>query len=510
MRRISRRRFLRLVSSLPLASLLSERSPTAHAMPIRVEAADPLPNILVIVFDTLSAKHMSLYGYPRETTPDMDRLARRATVYHRHYSSCNYTSPSTASMLTGTLPWTNRVYHLAGTVIPELASQNPFRLLSDRGYETVAYTHNPFVEVFLDQFRAALDVHMEPEEYYLYDWSVNRWILKNKAHLGHHLHQHLLRASWIVGSVLVEAGLASLVAHSRRYQSQYPGGVPNHGVIAYLLNDAIEGTVSSLSDLAQPFFGYFHYYPPHHPYVPPRQFIGMFDDGWAPPVKPNCFMSEGQSESSLNERRREYDEYIAYVDTEFGRLCDQLEQAGLLDNTYVFVTSDHGELFERGIWGHSNSVLYEPLLHVPLIVLEPGQSEGRSIYQPTSCVDLLPTWLHLAGAPIPSRVEGQVLPGFGAGAANRERSLYALVSQSSDTRGPLTNATIAMMRRHYKLIHYLGYEECERPYELYDLENDPDELENLYASHRPIASELARELGAQIQQVNCSFEAQPD
>jgi arylsulfatase A-like enzyme len=504
---ISRRRFLRMVSSLSLASLLSRRSPVGGAWSVGVKTDSTSPNILVIVFDTLSAKHMSLYGYPRKTTPNIDRLAQRATVYHRHYSSCNYTSPSTASILTGTLPWTNRVYHLAGTVTSELASQNPFRLLSDRGYETVAYTHNPFVEVFLDQFRAGLDFHIEPQKYYLYNWGVDRWILKNKAHLTYHLHQHLLRASWIVGSVLVEASLASLVNHSRRYQDQYPGGVPNHGAIAFLLNHAVDGTVDSLSRLAQPFFGYFHYYPPHHPYMPPKQFVGMFDDAWTPPAKPNCFLSTGRSQDYLNRERRAYDEYIAYVDAEFGRLYNQLDRAGLLDRTYIFLTSDHGELFERGIEGHSNDTLYEPLVHVPLLVFEPGASTQRNVYQPTSCIDLLPTWLHLAGVPIPHRVEGQVLPEYGTRATNYERSLYALVSHASDTQGPLTQGTIAMLKRQYKLIHYLGYRGCARPYELYDLESDPEELEDLYAACPSIAGKLLRELEAQVDTINRPFRA---
>jgi len=63
------------------------------------------PNVLVIVFDTLSAAHTSVDGYPRRTTPHLERFAERATVYHRHHSAGNFANPGTASLLTGAYPW---------------------------------------------------------------------------------------------------------------------------------------------------------------------------------------------------------------------------------------------------------------------------------------------------------------------------------------------------------------------------------------------------------------------
>jgi arylsulfatase A-like enzyme len=502
MRDVSRRDFLRRFSSLPLAWLLGKRPRLTHSSSGQIRPVENAPNILVIVFDALSARDMSLYGYRRKTTPNLDRLARAATVYYRHYSTGSYTPPATASILTGTLPWTHRAFHHAGTVIPEVVGRNVFRLMSRRGYHTIAYTQNPFADVFLDQFREDLESYEEPWRYYLFDWKLADRALPRREHLASHLYDYLRRGTWFVGPLIIRGSAASLQVYNTEYKDRYPDGVPNGLYTAYLLEDAIDGTLHSLMRIEQPFFAYFHYYPPHHPYTPPGSFVGRFRDGWMPAEKPAHFSSNGYCGEDHHRLRREYDEHIAYVDAEFARLYGTLERAGLLDRTYVFVTSDHGELFERGLWGHENPTLYDPLLHVPLIVLEPGQSEGREIHQPTSCVDLLPTWLHLAGAPIPDWAEGEIASGFRGSSTAGDRHLFALDAKSNHKRAALTQATSAIITRKHKLIHSFGYEECKNGYELYDLENDPDELVNLYASHPSIARELSRELQEQLDQAN--------
>jgi arylsulfatase A-like enzyme len=200
--------------------------------------------------------------------------------------------------------------------------------------------------------------------------------------------------------------------------------------------------------------------------------------------------------------RRQYDEYIAYADSEFARLYDFMAQAGLLDNTYVVLTSDHGEMFERGIKGHNTPVLYEPLVHIPLLISKPGQRQREDAYTPTSCVDLLPTLLHVTGRAIPDWCEGEVLPTFGNQAADGERSIFSIEAKENPKHAPLTKGTIALIRGRYKLIHYFGYDGYENEYELYDLVNDPEEMENLYLSRKSIAADLRRELKKKRREVN--------
>ena len=107
------------------------------------------------------------------------------------------------------------------------------------------------------------------------------------------------------------------------------------------------------------------------------------------PTKPTHFFTEGRDKKFLSNKREQYDEYIAYVDAEFGRLYEYLDQIGELDNTILILTSDHGEMFERGIENHLTAVMYEPLLRIPLLMWIPGRYRRHDIYTPTSSIDIL-------------------------------------------------------------------------------------------------------------------------
>ena len=207
----------------------------------------------------------------------------------------------------------------------------------------------------------------------------------------------------------------------------------------------------------------------------------MFLDGWVQPEKPEHHFSDGYSADQLNEERRLYDEYIAYVDSEFGRFYDNLKTTGLLENTYFILTSDHGQLFERGIHGHITSTLYESLIHVPLLIARPGQRGREDIFSLTSCTDLLPTLLHATGKTIPDWIEGKVLPTFGGGDEEyHERVVYSVEARTNPKFGPLEKGTVALLKGEYKLIHYFGYDGFEDQYELYNLKKDPDELDDIF------------------------------
>ncbi len=148
MKPFNRRDFLKLAGLLPL-SLPASR---LRAAPLLQPGK---PNILVIVFDAFSAYDISLYGYGRGTTPNLDRLSQRAIVYHNHHASSSFTTPGTASLLTGTLPWTHRAMESKGTVIDRFITRNIFSAL--QGYYRIAYTHNGWANILLEQFRADID-----------------------------------------------------------------------------------------------------------------------------------------------------------------------------------------------------------------------------------------------------------------------------------------------------------------------------------------------------------------
>ena len=150
--RLSRREFLKL-SSLFLVSL---RAPSLFAKPRTLVQYSELQNILIVLFDTLSSSNISLLGYPRITTPNLERIADRAIVYHNHIAGGSWTYPGTASLLTGVYPWTHFAYRKGDPIISPYAENNLFSLFED--HYRIAYTHNPMAERILEQLASAMDL----------------------------------------------------------------------------------------------------------------------------------------------------------------------------------------------------------------------------------------------------------------------------------------------------------------------------------------------------------------
>ena len=224
-----------------------------------------------------------------------------------------------------------------------------------------------------------------------------------------------------------------------------PGGPPHALYAPFVLETAHDWLAEQPAAAANPFAYYVHLLPPHGPYKTRHEFIDIFDDGWTPPTKELSLWSEGVPQERLNYQRRTYDEFIAYVDAEFARLFDMLESNGTLDNTYLILTSDHGELFDRGIAGHSTNSLNDPILNIPLFIWKPGQTQRVDVFERTSAVDIVPTLLHLAGQPAVPLHEGAVLPTLGGDAAAfADRAVYAVEAKTNSKIAPLSRASLAM------------------------------------------------------------------
>lgn len=504
---LSRRDFLKLAALLPAAQM---------AWPLFVgephqPAADPsAPNVLFLVFDTLSAPHMSLFGYPRPTTPNMDRFAGQAFVYHNHHAGANFTSPGTASLLTGTLPWTHRAIHLQGTVEHALAGHNLFALLAGRGYFQTAYTHNLLVMSLLDQFKDSLDAFVPARELCLVDDQFSDQLFPNDYTDGFLAEWQYLRGGRNRPGSLFLGWLHRLMRYSHKSSltaelgRQFPRGVPSLHNLFFILEDAINWVRAQAATLPQPWFSYVHLLPPHEPYTTRRGFLDVFKDGWQPDTKPEGRFTEHMPPAQLLLNRRHYDEYLAYVDAEFGRLMDNLEADGVLDNTYIILTSDHGESFERGIRGHVTQVLYEPLLRVPLLIRPPGGAPSRrDFHHLTSNIDLLPTVQTITGGQVPPWAEGRALAPFGS--PDQERAIFSIEAKSNPKHAPLAKSTVAMLKGDYKIIQYAGYEAGDPSFEVYDIRRDPDELADIYPTNKPVAVELHAELTERLRQANAPF-----
>lgn len=502
MSRINRRDFMKYVSSLSVAPILGQD----HGA--RSCESEDKPNVVILLFDTLSARHVSLYGYDRETTPNLSRFARRAVVYHNHYAGGNFTVPGTASLLTGTYPWTHRALNLAGRMVHRFKHKTLFGLVDDT-YNRIAYPHNVYVHYLLNQARQNIDVYLQPQTFGMFDDMYHAWLLSGDQDIGLRAMEELLFRNNDLPGALFSALLdevrtwVSVRSIEREFSREYPRGVPflSHYGVYFLVEDIMSGVLSTLSRARQPFLAYFHLFPPHRPYCPRAKFAGAFQDNWRPVPKPPHPLSSGCPQEFLDTARAIYDEYIAHVDAEFGRLYDSMQRNGLLRNSLLIITSDHGELFERGLWGHESPLLYEPLIRIPLLIAKPGQEQREDVYALTSCVDLLPSLLSLTGQAVPNWCEGQLLPALG-GESDSDRTIFALEARHNASDAPLTRATVALIRGSSKLIHYRGYPGYEDRYELYDLMRDPQEMDDLYESKPSTAADLRHQLTQKLEEVN--------
>jgi arylsulfatase A-like enzyme len=132
-----------------------------------------------------------------------------------------------------------------------------------------------------------------------------------------------------------------------------------------------------------------------------------------------------------------------------------------------------------------------------MLISLPHQSERHDFYLPTSCIDLLPTLLLLTGKEIPEFLEGEVLPGFMTDSSQGRSNIYALEAKLSSKQDPTRICTAAMISGQYKLIRYQGYED-ELDDELYDLANDPEEMDDLAAVNNRLAAEMGAELNLKL------------
>ena len=498
-KKMSRREALKAFGSLGAAAFTTRYLPTLRSFQPQVtETAKP--NFIIIVLDAFSAAHMSLHGYGRKTTPNIENFAKSATTFHHHYSSSNFTYPSTASMLTGVHPWSHRALDFFEFLLPKYEINNIFSLISST-HQTLAYTHSIHVMNILEQFRPNIHMLKPIEDLVLFRANPLEFRSKNDKILAEYAVKRWLEDYFSPSYSLFLSPLfttsSTIIIPSEidnKYRELYPLGLSELEGYFFKVEDAIDWIIKSTHETQGPFLGYFHLLPPHETYHPRAEFYNMFaKDQFRLQTKPNHFFSEGWSEKDLQAYCQLYDEYVAHVDAEFGRLVQNLEKQGTLENSYLILTSDHGQLFERGIHAHDTPVLYESVIHIPLMIRAPGQSEGINVFSPTSLVDLVPTILQIAGHADNSEFEGQPLPFFG-GADDSGRIVFSSHTRRNGKNVPLTTVTFAAIQWPYKLIEYRGYKGLDNFSELFDLENDPEELRNLANDKPAIVATLKEEL----------------
>ena len=348
----------------------------------RARAALPAPpagarNVLLIVWDTVRSHNLSVHGYPRNTTPNLVRWARQGVRYGHAVAPAPWTYPSHSSFFTGHWPHKlNTQWNMTlDARVPTLAE-----FLAARGYDTAGFAANTSACSYESGLNRGF-VHYE-------DYPITPLFLLGRTVAGTWIHTNILRR----GDFYNEKWT--------RLQSRDARGITS----AFLdwLRPRRKG---------RPFFAFLNFFDAHDPYLPLPKFAGRFGITPEFPRDYQLLMNfrdvnkENAPERDLYLARDCYDDCIATLDDQFGRLLDELRGQGLLDNTLVVLTSDHGEGFgDHGVFGHGSGVYWEQI-SVPLVIISPGGPADRLMGKAISLRDLPVTIVDLlglsAGAPFP-------------------------------------------------------------------------------------------------------------
>jgi arylsulfatase A-like enzyme len=248
-------------------------------------------------------------------------------------------------------------------------------------------------------------------------------------------------------------------------------------------------------------FLFLHTYEVHYPYTPPPKYASFFREGDDPMHPDNQRIGGGRDEY----RPVQYDREIRHVDTELKKLIEGLDAGGLLDDTLVVVTSDHGEAFlEHTFLGHGSDV-HQESVHIPLILLGPEIAAGRRIAAPVGLIDLMPSLLDWLGIPPPEGMMGRSFVPLLRGADDtsewQQRTIVTEAWHPWGTtrkgRVDILPPALAVRRGSLKLIRHKTPRGPR--YALYDLDHDPGERTNLFdpADRRSI----------ELQQIADAYEA---
>jgi arylsulfatase A-like enzyme/Tfp pilus assembly protein PilF len=368
-------------------------------------------NVLLISIDTLRADYLSSYGFPRETSPNIDAIAEEGVLFKNVVSPIPITLPAHSSMLTGTIP--------------------PFHNMHD---------------------------------------NLNYRLLDSNVTLAEMLKERGFATGAIVSSFVLDSKF-NLSQGFDTYNDQFE---EEHKIVGLSERKGDETTRLGIEWLEDnrddPFFLLLHYYDVHADYDPPEPFASRFAD--------DLYAGE-----------------VAFVDHCIGQIMEKLEDFGLADSTLVVITGDHGEMLgEHGEETHSYFI-YQSALRVPLIFKVPGRTERRDVESVVGLIDIVPTIAGLIDIDPPPHVQGEDLSAWlmGEPAPTRARHFYA--ESLAPTRYYGANALFGLVTGRWKYI------QTTRP-ELYDLEKDPKELNNVVEQEAELANEMRTRLSEILESHN--------
>ncbi|MFH0846706.1 MAG: sulfatase [Chloroflexota bacterium] len=445
------------------------------------------PNILLIVIDALRARNLSCYGYDKLTSPNIDALAQKGVLFENCFSTTNVTDPSFTTILSGKYPASHGMIE-QGVTSPAVYRKKLEGLvmlqsiLKEHGYLTIGV-----------------------------DW-LGRWHAQGYDYYSGAISKRLMIFNEVVFRKIKNSKFVdAIIEFIKRKTSR---GVFSRFYLAYdkasIVTDYALKTLSAHQEAN--FFLFIHYWDTHMPYNPPSNFISPFRGSlYTPHVeKPQDILKTLPDNDwryflqdflkgmeSTTEALARYDGSLLYVDSEIGRLLDNMRSRGMLDNTLVIITADHGESHTaHGIYFDHHG-LYDELIHVPLIIYYPERVAPRRIKTTIQHIDLVPTILDLAGITyVKDEFDGKSLvPCLTGEAEIASIRPFVYVEEARSER------KFALRTDKFKYIFAESEKDalcnyCGRIHggieELYDLGKDPDETHNILNEKPEIRNELRK------------------
>jgi len=406
---------------------------------------DQRPNIILVTLDALRPDHLGCYGYPRNTSPNIDKLAGEGIIFDNAISHSTHTAPAMTSILTGLYPDRARVFEFGDKIFGKDFTLSC--LLKNNGYATAFFSSHvsiASIKGFDDSF----------------DTFYSIWTFRQDKN--------------------------------------------NKSLKVTEINNRITQWLKLNRN--KKFFLWVHYLEPHYPMNPPVHYKNMFAGNYSAnaairvPVSkdpafgfggiPLMLAETNGYRQDLNYYINLYDAAIRYADDCIGDLIDELKNLGLDRKTIVIISSDHGEsLGEHGEYFTHGFNLYDELIKVPLVVrfcsFEPA---SKRIDTQVGLVDLMPTILELTGTKEPLGIEGRsLMPSIRGDSSCSDRYLLGFTATNK----------LAVRTNNWKLI----YDQNSKQYELYDLKNDPQELNNLVFKEREQFKLLKNKLDSRLKQI---------
>ncbi len=331
-----------------------------------IKAKGPF-NVILISIDTLRRDHIGLYGYDKDTSPNIDKFGKDSVMFQTVVAQAPSTLPSHASIFTSLIPSHHGAFATMNKPIPdELITMA--EILKDNGYKTASFNGGGQISAEFglsqgfDVYESVPSVDTELEKFTETVERGKKWVANNEK---------------------------------------------------------------------EKFFLFLHTYETHIPYVPGKKFLEFFPSNYSgkiPNYVGSRFIDKinmklvNVNQEDIDHVIRLYDAGIRSMDAGFKNLVDFLKDRNIFDNTVIIFTSDHGEEFgEHGMMAYHSHSLYDELLLIPLIIKFPNSSfAGMKVPDQIASIDILPTLLDILDIPHPNQFEGVSLKNLIKGGKHSE------------------------------------------------------------------------------------------